>query len=194
MKRNLLLGAIALLCTGFLLVSGFTQDKPATQAAPAQMDQVKRGEYLVALGVCHDCHTPKTFGPTGPEPDMSRALSGHPADVKVPPIPEGVLGPGKWAALGNEHFTAWAGPWGVSFAMNLTPDEETGIGTWNEAMFIKALRTGKHLGEGRDILPPMPWPFIAKATDEDLKAIFAYLKSVKPVKNAVPDPIPPAGK
>jgi hypothetical protein len=96
--------------------------------------------------------------------------------------------------LGNEHFTAWAGPWGVSFSMNLTPDEETGMGTWNEAMFIKAMRTGKHLGEGREILPPMPWPYLAKATDQDLKAIFAYLKSIPPVKNAVPDPIPPMEK
>ena len=122
---------------------------------------------------------------------MTRALSGHPANAKLPEVPAGVLGPGKWAALTNEHFTAWAGTWGISFAINLTPDEETGTGTWNEAMFIKAMRTGKHLGEGRDILPPMPWQNLAQATDADLKALFAYLQSIPPVKNAIPDPIPP---
>jgi mono/diheme cytochrome c family protein len=191
MKRNLLLSAITILCTSFLLVAGFTQDKPAAQTKTAPTNLVKRGEYLAVIGGCHDCHTPKNYGPKGPEPDMTRNLSGHPADAKLPEIPAGVLGPGKWAGLTNEHFTAWVGPWGTSFAINLTPDEETGIGTWNEAMFIKAMRTGKHLGEGREILPPMPWQNLAKATDDDLKALFAYFQSIPPVKNAVPDPIPP---
>ena len=195
MKRNLLLSAITVLCTAFLLVAGFTQDKPAAQTARvASADVVKRGEYLAVVGGCHDCHTPKNYGSKGPEPDMTRAMSGHPSSAKLPEIPSGVMGPGKWTALTNEHFTAWVGPWGVSFATNLTPDEETGIGTWNEMMFIKAMRTGKHLGEGREILPPMPWPNLAQATDEDLKAIFAYLKSLPPIKNAVPDPLPPMEK
>lgn len=154
-------------------------------------DQVKRGHYLTLIGGCHDCHTPKIFTEKGPEPDMKRAFMGHPADLKAPEVPAGVIAPGKWGALGNEHFTAWAGPWGVSFAQNLTPDMETGLGSWTVDMFIKAIRTGKHMGEGRDILPPMPWPMLRNATDEDLTAIFAYLQSVPPIKNAVPDPIPP---
>ena len=191
MKRNLLLSAITVLCTAFLLVAGFTQDKPAAQTTSASAELMKRGEYLAVVGGCHDCHTPKNYGSKGPEPDMTRALSGHPVSAKLPEVPAGVLGPGMWAAVTNEHFTAWAGPWGVSFAMNLTPDEETGMGTWNEAMFIKAMRTGKHLGEGREILPPMPWQNLARATDEDLKALFIYLQSIPPVKNAVPDPVPP---
>jgi hypothetical protein len=177
-----------------LLVAGFSQTKPAAQTTVASPDLVKRGEYLTRIASCHDCHTPKKFGPKGPELDTTRLLSGHPADATPPEVPAGVGEPGKWAVLGNEHLTAWAGPWGVSFSTNLTPDEETGTGTWNEAMFIKALRTGKHLGEGRDILPPMPWQFVGKATDEDLKAIFAYLRSIPPVKNAVPDPLPPMEK
>ena len=89
-------------------------------------------------------------------------------------------------------LTAWVGPWGTSFARNLTPDKETGLGSWTEEMFIKALRTGKDMGEGRPILPPMPWEDFGKSTDSDLKAVFAYLKSLKPVKNAVHDPILPA--
>jgi hypothetical protein len=89
------------------------------------------------------------------------------------------------------HTAAWVGPWGVSFASNLTPDNETGIGTLSEAMFIKTLREGKLMGVGRPLLPPMPWPAFAQKTDEDLKAIYAYLMSLKPIKNKVPDPVPP---
>jgi cytochrome c553 len=154
---------------------------------------VARGKYLVTLGGCNDCHSPKVMTPHGPMVDESRPLSGSPSANPVPPVPQGVLGPDKWGALATNDLTAWAGPWGVSFARNLTPDKETGLGSWTEAMFIKALRTGKDMGEGRPILPPMPWDMIAKASDSDLKAMFAYLKSLKPVKNAVHDPIPPAG-
>jgi hypothetical protein len=123
-----------------------------------------------------------------------KLLSGAPAEGKVPAVPQGVLGPDKWAALTTNDMTTWAGPWGVSFAANLTPDAATGIGGWSEEMFIKTLRTGKHLGTGRDILPPMPWDAYGKMTDQDLKDIFAYLKSLKPVANSVPQPIPPGGK
>jgi mono/diheme cytochrome c family protein len=193
MSRNLLLSAITILCLLFLLLPTFTHGKPP-QAAAASPDQVKRGQYLVTFGGCNDCHTPKKMGPKGPEPDMTRMLSGHPAEEKLPEIPAGVLGPDKWGILATGDGTAWAGPWGVSFTMNLTPDQETGLGSWTEAMFIKAMRTGKHMGEGRDILPPMPWPSLQALTDDDLKAIFAYLHTIPPVKNAVPDPIPPAGK
>jgi len=91
-------------------------------------------------------------------------------------------------------LTAWAGPWGVSFAINLTPDKETGIAEWSESSFLQAMRTGKHQGQpnGRDILPPMPWENIKAMTDDDLKAMFAYLRSLAPVKNQVPLPVLPA--
>ena len=128
-----------------------------------------------------------------PVPDTTRLLSGHPAHPSLAKIPEGVITPDGWGALTTNDLTPWAGPWGVSFSANLTPDVATGLGSWTEAMFIKALRTGKHMGEGRDVLPPMPWSDLGKLNDDDLKAIFAYLKSLKPVENAVPDPMPPAG-
>ena len=155
---------------------------------------IERGKYLVNLGGCNDCHSPKVFTPMGPVPDTSRLLSGSPATFKLPEVPNGVIAPDKWGALTNNDFTVWAGPWGVSFTRNLTPDVATGIGSWTEEIFIKALRTGKDMGEGRDILPPMPWPNIGQSTDADLKAIFAYLKSLKPIENAVPDPIAPTGE
>jgi hypothetical protein len=69
----------------------------------------------------------------------------------------------------------------------------TGLGGWTVDQFIKTMRTGKHLGVGLPILPPMPWFDIAVLTDSDLKAMFAYLKSMKPVQNPVPPPIPPKG-
>lgn len=152
---------------------------------------VKRGKYLAEYGGCSDCHTPKLMTAQGPAPDPSRLLSGHPATTPVPAVPPGVLGPDQWAALTNSDLTAWAGPWGVSFAANLTPDKATGLGNWTVDQLIKTMRTGKHLGTGRPVLPPMPWFDVAVLTDSDLKALFAYLRSIPPIENAVPPPIPP---
>lgn len=98
---------------------------------------------------------------------------------------------GPWTFVGSATNTAWAGPWGVSFTSNLTPDPATGIGNWTEDMFVRALRQGKHMGTSRQILPPMPQPWYAKMTEEDLKAIYAYLRTIPAIPNHVPDPIPP---
>jgi hypothetical protein len=99
--------------------------------------------------------------------------------------------PGPWIAATTGMMTAWSGPWGISYAANLTPDPETGLGKWTEQNFLEAMRTGRHMGRGRPLLPPMPWDDIAKLTDSDLKAVFAYLRSLPPIKNRVPDPAPP---
>ena len=164
------------------------QPRPAaTEASP-----VERGQYLVNIGGCNDCHSPKVFTATGPAPDTTRLLSGQPAGEPIPAVPRGVIGPRAWAALVSNHFTAWAGPWGVSFAANLTP-HETGLLPWTPELFIQTMRTGRHLGSGRQILPPMPWYEFAKMSDSDLRAIFAYLRSLPPINNRVPAPIPPAG-
>ena len=167
---------------------------PAAKVEPAQ-SPAERGKYLVTVGGCDDCHSPKIFTPEGvPEPDPARRLSGHPAADKLPNINVStVLGPGKFGAIGSGDFTAWVGPWGTTYTMNLTPDKTTGLGSWNEAMFIKALRTGKHQGEGRPILPPMPYFNFAKMTDDDLKAVWAFLQTLPPIQNAIPDPVPPPG-
>ena len=153
---------------------------------------VKRGEYLVKSVGCGDCHTPWKMGPKGMEQDMSRLLSGHPQDMTMPASP--VSSPGPWMGSFASSFTAWAGPWGVSFTRNLTPDKETGLGDWTEQNFIATIRTGKRMGKGRDLLPPMPWPAFKNMTDNDLKAIFAYLRTIPVIKNNVPEPIPPAGQ
>ena len=88
-------------------------------------------------------------------------------------------------------MTAFSGPWGISYTANLTPDENTGIGIWDEDMFVKTIRNGRHMGEGRPLQPPMPWPWFAKMTDDDLKSVFAYLRTIPPIQNRVPDYQPP---
>ena len=80
-----------------------------------------------------------------------------------------------------------------SYAANLTPDENTGIGIWDEQMFIGTIRNGRHMANGRPLLPPMPWHWYKEMTDEDLQAIYAYLRSIPPVSNRVPEPVEPAG-
>jgi hypothetical protein len=138
---------------------------------------------------CNDCHTPLKMGPKGPEPDLTRLLSGHPQDLVMPPAP--AIGAGPWGWVGAATMTAFSGPWGTSFAANLTPDPETGTGTWTAKTFIEAMRNGRHEGQGRPLLPPMPYQNLAAATDDDLRAIFEYLQSIPKVSNRVPQPIDP---
>ena len=171
-----------------VLALACTANETGTLTGESSID---RGGYLVTVGGCNDCHSPKLYTAQGPVPDTTRLLSGHPADEMLPPAQADLLGPDKWVVATNKHFSAWTGPWGTSFAANLTPDA-TGLQAWTKDMFIQALRTGKHMGQGRPILPPMPWPNFAEMTDEDLSAVFDYLQSIKPVRNPVPQPIPPA--
>jgi hypothetical protein len=160
---------------------------PAASPEPVKQSPVERGKYLVeAIAGCDDCHTPKKIRPDGPEPDMTRRMSGHPETAKLsaPPKPTG-----GWIALGNDQFTAWAGPWGISYTANLTPDQNTGLGIWTEDMFIRAIRERKHMGQSRKILPPMPVHVFGNMTDDDLKAIWAFLRTLPPITNHVPDPV-----
>ena len=150
---------------------------------------IASGERLVHNMDCNVCHTPKVFTPQGPQPDSSRLLSGHPSDEKLPTIPEGAISPTGWGGIFNNSLTAWAGPWGVSFGSNLTPDHKTGIGSWTEEIFVHAMRTGTHVGKARAFLPPMPT--YSRLTDVELHAIYTYLKSIKPIINAVPEALPP---
>jgi hypothetical protein len=152
---------------------------------------VDRGRYLVEVGACHDCHSPKILTAQGPMPDPSRLLSGHPASDPVPAdLPAGTLKPDQWMAATNAGLTAWVGPWGTSFTANLTPDA-SGLKGWTPEMFIATIRNGKHAGDGRPLLPPMPWQNYSTMKDEDLRAIFAYLQSLPAIRNPVPAPIPP---
>lgn len=153
---------------------------------------VKRGDYIVTAGGCNDCHSPKIMTPQGPVVDSSKLLSGHPAGSPLPPIDPAAYKPGNWVNM-SPDVTAFVGPWGISYAANLTSDSATGIGAWTKEVFIKTLRTGRHLGleNGRPIMPPMPWNYVSQYTDEDLGAIYAYLHSLPAVTNRVPEYTPP---
>ncbi|GJM15882.1 MAG: hypothetical protein DHS20C13_12090 [Thermodesulfobacteriota bacterium] len=153
--------------------------------------QVKRGEQLVNEGRCNDCHTPAVQTPEGLQPDSKRKLSGHPSDSKIPEVPNADVDSQEWMNfVSSLDSTIWAGEWGLSFSANLTPDPKTGIGKWNEEIFIEIMRTGRHIDLNRDIKPPMPWQDYSKLSDEDLNAIFIYLATLKPINNAVPKPVP----
>ena len=188
MKRHSILSltAVAILAMTALVL---TFRPIAAPAAVQNTDpKVARGAYLVKIMACNDCHTPWKLGPQGPEPDMTRMLSGHPQDMAMPPL---TLAEGPWVWAGASTNTAFTGPWGVSFTANLTPDPETGLGKWTAETFIQTLRTGRHEGQGRPILPPMPYPMYKNATDEDLRSVFAFLQSITPIRNRVPQPIDP---
>ena len=186
-------GATVIALSGFAWLA---QPKPAeaagAEAKPGQVaaaDKIARGKYLVTIAACNDCHTPLKMGPTGPEPDMTRMLSGHPEMMELPPAP--TLPPGPWLVSVAATNTAWSGPWGVSYTANLTPDPETGLGKWTLRDFTATIRSGRHMGRGRAILPPMPIPMYKNFTDEDMEAVFSYLQSIPAVKNRVPEPLPP---
>jgi len=168
----------------------------SAQTSAAPTDEISRGKYLATFGGCADCHTPKVMTEHGPSPDASRMLAGYFPTTPLPKIPPGVIGPDPklWGAMTNGELTAWAGPWGVSFAANLTPDKITGLGSWTPEQFIATMRTGKHLGVGRPLLPPMPYFDVAALTDSDMRALFAYLGSLPPIVNQVPPPIPPVAR
>jgi mono/diheme cytochrome c family protein len=137
-----------------------SEDTPAALAG-AGMTQVQRGEYLVTIAGCNDCHTPGTlYG----APDFKRALSG--------------------SELG------WEGPFGVAYASNITPDMETGIGSWTDAEIERALRSGIRK-DGSPVAPPMPWPAYARMAPEDMAAVIAYLRSIPAVPHKNPARIPP---
>ncbi len=185
----LVTGAVVFLACGYFVpaqMRAVAAQEPSASTAKGKSApggaSVERGRYLLTTSGCHDCHTPHKMGPHGLEPDMSRQLSGHPASMSLGAQPKLE---GGWLWAGSATNTAFAGPWGISYAINLTPDP-TGLGKWTEEMFVQALKTGKHAGAGRPILPPMPWPAYSHMTDSDLRSMFAALKRVPPVANVVP--------
>lgn len=175
-----------------LLLSACRPTESGTASVPAG-DAIERGRYLATILACGDCHTPFVMTPQGPAPDPTRLLSGHPESLVMPAAPPADGTP--WIWHGAATNTAFAGPWGVSFAPNITPHEVTGIGPWSEEIFVNAMRTGRHWGQSRPILPPMPWQAYSQMTDDDLKAVYAWLRTVTPIRNQAPEAIiapPPA--
>lgn len=166
------------------------ENKDESYVTESKEDIVQKGQHLIAIMGCNDCHSPKKMGANGPEIIPELMLSGYPADRPIIKFDDPLIKEG--FAMFYPDLTAGAGPWGVSFAGNLTPDE-TGIKNWTEAQFKKAITAGKYKGleNERMLLPPMPWFNYVSLTDEEVHAMFMYLKSIKPVNNVVPAPISP---
>lgn len=139
------------------LMHSVPQPVTAAVSAPDQSNVVARGEYLVKMSACADCHTPQEKGTPIPGMDFAGGFLMHE-------------------------------PKGDVVSANITP-AASGIGYYNEATFIQAMRAGK-VG-ARPLHYSMPFYFFGKMTDEDLKAIFAYLKTLKPVKHQLDNYEPP---
>jgi mono/diheme cytochrome c family protein len=190
-RQILLIVAVSSVFAVSSCMNGHQQSaKENVKASLTPEELISRGKYLVTVMGCHDCHSPKKMGPNGPEIIPELLLSGYPASRPVVQFDSKMIKEG--FAMFYPDLTAAAGPWGVSFAGNLTPDQ-TGIGNWTEEQFKKALTQGKYKGlDGtRALLPPMPWFNMTVLTDEDIKAVFNYLKSIPPVSNVVPQPLTP---
>jgi hypothetical protein len=153
-------------------------------------NDIIRGKYLVGIMGCNDCHSPKRMGENGPEIIPELLLSGYPSERPVVNFDSPLLKEG--FGMFYPDLTAAAGPWGISFAGNLTPDA-TGMGNWTEEQFKIALTKGKFKGleNARMLLPPMPWFNYSVMKDEDIRAVFKYLQSINPVENVVPAPVSP---
>ncbi|HVS90572.1 MAG TPA: c-type cytochrome [Mucilaginibacter sp.] len=191
MKKAIIL---IIIISGFIWAvtscSSTKEDQTGASAAPSKDSLIKRGNYLVTAMGCNDCHSPKKMGPHGPFVDTDRALSGFRSDAPVPTASLEDVEKHQIVFAGD--LTGFVGPWGTSFAANITSDA-TGIGNWSLDQFKNAIRNGKYMGlkEERNLMPPMPWEAYRNLNDADLEAIFAYLKSTKPVKNVVPSYRPP---
>jgi hypothetical protein len=193
MKKMLSLIAIACLSIFLFVTCNNPKSESAVQPVAKENyagfeSQVKWGEHLVTVSACHDCHSPKKgFGL-----DSAHLLAGY-IGTPVADVSRKDAQNKGWAV--TTDLTSWVGPWGIAYTANLTSDS-TGIGKWSEERFMYAIRYGKYngLASDRDLNPVMPWTMYKNMTDDELKAIFAYLQSTKPVKNVVPPPVPPVSK
>lgn len=181
-------GIIAFISAIFLYSCSQTQKEVKEKENISNDSLLKRGEYLVNIMACADCHSPKMRTEQGFVPDPDLTLSGHPSHKQLKDIDTSLTR--TWAIFSSEG-TASAGPWGISYAANITSDP-TGIGNWTQEQFNRAMKQGKYKGieKARTLQPPMPWPSFAVLTDEDLKAILEYLKSTNPIRNVPPDSKP----
>jgi cytochrome c553 len=190
-KTSLTAGIVVLSIAATVIMYAVSSgNEKSEQAKPmTQEEKVKRGEYLVNAVGCDDCHSPKRMGKHEPEIIPELRFSGSPSTAQLPSVNTGEIKKG-WMMFAPD-LTSAAGPWGQSYAANISSDA-TGIGNWKEEQFIKALREGKYKGldNTRPLLPPMPWFVYKNFSDDDLKSIFAFLKSTNPVHNIVPAPKP----
>lgn len=192
MKKTIAVSTI-LAVVGLTALVACNQSATTVKETTAEISKdslIKRGEYLVSAIGCDDCHSPKNVGPNGFEIIPELRFSGFPSSNKTPSVDTSTVKSG-WLLFASD-LTSAVGPWGQSFAANISSDE-TGIGNWSEEQFRKAIREGKYKGmDGtRPLLPPMPWFVYKNFSDLDIKAIYTFLQSTNPVRNVVPAPRKP---
>lgn len=168
----------------------FAYTNLSAQDQESAVDDIEKGKIITEIFGCVDCHSPKIKEGEFWVNDPDKLFSGHPQDNVLPNFPPDIIGPDKWRGLFTDGMTAWGGPWGISYSSNLTPDSKTGIGKLTEENFLSILNIGIHSNMNRKLMQPMPWKEISELEDEDLKAVYKYLRTVKPVKNKVPDSVP----
>lgn len=176
------------------------QPEPETEQDPKTSEQeevyrkynIERGKRLVELGGCSQCHTPKIRTTLGNKPDKDKFLSGYPADKPLPDLPYAEIIAGETEkSFYTTDATVWVGRWGVSFAPNLTPDVETGIGSMSEEDFIEIFRKKEHFSQENPLITPMPVNVYSQLSFFELRSIYIYLQTLEPISNEVPTRIPP---
>jgi len=181
-----------LLITMFLLaIVGCNQKPDPPTVTMYSPERLEIGQAVVEGWNCSFCHTPQIEAPDGKlMPDPKRLMSGHPADEEVPTVPDMIISSPEWMEfLDNLDSTVWATDDMLVFSANLTPDDNTGIGTWTEVEFVETIREGRHRGIERRIKYPMPWRELSELSDEELLSVYEYLMSLEPVNNKVPESI-----
>jgi mono/diheme cytochrome c family protein len=166
-KRCEIPGGHIMRASDYIAIAGATAVAAALAVlATARADsQVDRGKYLVSLAGCNDCHTPGYFFG---KPDMNKYLGGSEVAFEIPGL-------------------------GAFPGRNITPDKETGIGSWTKDEIVTAITTGRR-PDGRELAPIMPYCAFANLTTDDAAAIVAFLQSIPPVKSAVVGPFGPGQK
>lgn len=142
-----------------LFVAVFVTAATFAVAAARAETPLERGAYMTKVMDCTGCHT---TGSLAGQPQPDKFLAGSDIGFEIPGF-------------------------GIFYPPNLTPDVATGLGAWSEEDIVMAIRTGVR-PDGRQLVPVMPWPSYATLTDDDVRAIAAYLKSLPPVSHAAPPP------
>ena len=160
------------------------------RSVPPVANRVARSRFGIALPPAWG--PPVTSVPDVPTSDRVRYgayLAGPVAHCVECHSPAGADGMADLTRLGAGGF-AFHGPWGVSYAANITSDLETGLGRWTDSEIVASIH-GARRGGGR-VLPPMPVDYyVSGISPADLEALLAYLRSIPPIRNAVPGPEPP---
>jgi len=168
MRKLFLVIGIITTCAGAVYLSSCNSSKTSSDEPTVNVDSINaviaRGRYLaVNVAGCADCHSTRDFTKySGPIVPGTQGQGGFLFDQKLAGVP------------------------GMVYARNITPDPETGIGSWTDEEILRALTQGISKN-GDTLFPIMPYPNYNRMAKEDLLSIIAFIKTLKPIKNKVPE-------